>query len=188
MDPIYVDLDDTLIRSDVDAKGGVTRIFPRPGAGRFLRRLSGVGPVYILSYATLSHVQDGLEAIGAEASFVSGILSREDLVPVIDALERISWEATPPRDRVRMIEGIPAIVPPGVIFDDQPVGSWYYLVKSTAAGIRSGMWIQVPAYTQHLSDHDALDRAYRKFHRMFVGTTFLGAAGRSYDQRNERVS
>jgi hypothetical protein len=174
MDPIYTDLDETLIRSDVDARGNITRIFPRPGAGRFLKRLSEISQVYILSYAMRSHVQDGLAAIGPEADVISGIISREDLKPVIDELDRIAWEDTLPGGRVHQISKVPAIAPQGVIFDDQPVGSWYYLVKSTAVGVGSGMWIRVPAFRKGHPDPDALDRAYRKFHRMFVGTSFLG--------------
>lgn len=170
MHPLYVDLDATLIHSEED-RDGEFRIYPRPGADRFLKRLARHGDVYILSHATLPHVQDALPYLGDGAAYLSGIITREDLKPVIDELNRLESERLPRPERERRRAGIEPIVPPGVIFDDQPVDSVYYRIKATAMGIGPGMWIQVPAYVRPMRDDDALERAYRKFQRMFVGTT-----------------
>ncbi len=116
MNPIYVDLDDTLIHPTKD------RIHPRPGAAEFLRQLAGHGKVYILSHALRSHVEAALPALGGGAEYISGIFTREDLQPVIDQLNLLSPTYIQP------------LFPPGVIFDDQPVGSPYHLIKSTAPG------------------------------------------------------
>jgi len=172
--PIYVDFDETLAHPDTDRRGEVIRIIPRPGAGVFLQRLAAIAPVYILSYAVLDHVRQGLKTLGPAERHVSGILTREDLQPVIDQLERILTENLPSAEREARIGRVQPIVPSGVIFDDQPVGSWYHLVKSTATGAGNHLWIRVPEYGGARHD-DALDRAYRRFHRIFVGTAFLGA-------------
>ncbi len=163
MDPIYVDLDETLIYSDD------TAIYPRPGAAEFLRRLAGHGDVYILSHATLRHVQRALPYLGRGSEYLSGIFTREDLQPVIDQLDFLASTTLPKADLERLRASIKPLFPAGVIFDDQPVGSDPYLIKSTALGIGGDMWIQVPADTRVNQNDDALKKAYKKFHRRFVG-------------------
>ena len=150
MNPVYVDLDATLIHPTKD------RIYPRPGAAEFLRQLAGHGEVFILSHAMLVHVEEALPTLGVGAEYISGIFTREDLQPVIDQLHLRRTDIQP-------------LFPPGVIFDDQPIGSSYHLIKSTALGIGDDLWIQVPAYNR-VNPHDtALKAAYKKFHRLFVG-------------------
>lgn len=173
--PIYVDFDDTLVHSVENLQtGDAITIVPRPGAQRFLHRLAKISPVYILSYAVREHVERGLRRLGDARRALSGILSREDLQPVISALDRIMTSREPLHEQQRKIDAVEPIVPQGVIFDDQPVGSWYYLVKSTAAGIGGKMWVQVPPYDIRNRNDSALDHAYRKFHKTFVGTQFIG--------------
>lgn len=150
MNPIYVDLDQTLIHPTKD------RIHPRPGAAEFLQQLAGHGEVYILSHALRSHVDTALPALGFGADYISGILTREDLQPVIDQLDHLRTDIQP-------------IFPPGVIFDDQPIGSPYHLIKSTALGISDDLWIQVPAYNRVNPNDTALKAAYKKFKHRFVG-------------------
>ncbi len=163
MKPLYVDLDATLIHSDD------TAIYPRPGAAEFLCRLAGHGDVYILSHATLPHVHRALPYLGRGSEYLSGLFSREDLQPVIDQLDSLTSTTLPKADLKRLRASIPPLFPAGVIFDDQPVGSDPYFMKSTALGIGGDLWIQVPAYTRVNLNDNALEQAYKKFYRRFVG-------------------
>ena len=56
--PIYVDLDATLIDSDVDERGNVIRIHARPGADQFLGNLSKHGDLFLLTHAMRPHVKN----------------------------------------------------------------------------------------------------------------------------------
>ncbi len=163
MNPIYTDLDATLIHSDD------TAIYPRPGAAEFLRRLAGHADVYILSHATLPHVQRALPYLGSGSKYLSGVFSREDLQPVIDQFDRLASKALPKADLKRLRANIKPLFPAGVLFDDQPVGSDLYLIKSTALGIGEGLWIHVLPYTRVNLNDNALEQAYKKFQRRFVG-------------------
>ncbi len=161
--PIFCDLDDTLIHPDNGA------IYPRPGAADFLRNLSKHGAVYIMSHATLPHIEKALPYLGWGASYLSGIISREDYQWVIDEVDGIYTSPISPAEREGLRGNIPPVFAPGVIFDDQRVGSWIYLYKATTLGIGPEMWLKVPAYNPANRGDDALDRAYRTFVRKFIG-------------------
>lgn len=172
--PIYSDLDETLIHNELDHHGNLIRIHPRPGAGEFLKNLSKHGDVYILSHGTVAHVMSALPQIGPGIEAVTGVLAREDLQPVINELERIEEMPIRSREKKRLRAEIAPIVLPGVIFDDQPVGSWLYAIKSIAMGTGPGTWIEVPAYSRPTPKDRALEKAYRKFRKRFVGTSMEG--------------
>lgn len=167
--PIYVDFDDTLIHPETDRRGRVIRIHPRPHAGEFLLRLSRHAPVYILSHAYLEHVMENLPLLGPDVGVVEGVLAREDLQPVIEQVEEILWSGASEQAQERALQKITPIAPAGVMFDDQPVGSYLYKVKASALGIGPGMWIQVKPYNPPTPNDTGLERAYQKFKRMFVG-------------------
>lgn len=162
MDPIYVDLDDTLIHPEDRA------VYPRPGAADFLRNLAKHGAVYIMSHAILDHVQHALPYLGWGTSYLSGIISREDYQGVINEVDRIDASPVSPAEKEGLRSKIPPVFAPGVIFDDWQVGSWIYRYKATTLGIGPEMWLKVPPYNPANRGDDALDRAYQTFVRKFI--------------------
>lgn len=176
--PLYVDLDGTLavteqrfLRSDL--------VHIRPNADKFLRSLGDHGPVFILSHATLPHVERCLDLIPGSRDLLSGIFSREDLQPVEEIVDEIMQGSPWLTERqVEMLEGrIVPIAPPGVVFDDQPVGSYYYVLKSSAIGIGPRLWIKVQSYSKPNPKDEGLARAYTKFRNTFVEPSVLGLSG-----------
>lgn len=165
-DPIYVDLDETLIHAVVDPfSGNVQKILVRPGASEFLRALSRYGDVVLLTHAMKSHAKDGLKAIGAAAKYITKVISRENMVSVMQQLEAIDSEPSlSEKDRRELYAQVWPIAEPGVMFDDMSVGSWLQILKSAALGIQDKMWIQV----NRRDWSKGLERAYRQFVKKFV--------------------
>lgn len=165
MNPIYVDLDDTLVTSDLDRMGNVTRIHARPGAGMFLRELSRYGEPVLLTHALRAHVDDARRALGRAARYLTGVISREDLEPVSLQLAVIHM-APRSRDRYRrLLAAVEPIAMEGVVFDDMPVDSPLYELKAAAVGIGPELWIQVDRGDWN----GGLAKALGVFLRRFVG-------------------
>jgi len=176
---LYTDLDDTIVTSSVDRYGQVLEITPRPGVDQFIRSLSNHGELYVLSHATRDHVLNALEAIGDSSHAFQGILSREDLQPVIEQLEIVASEpGLSERERNRLIMEIPPIAPRGVMFDDFPPRSWMYMIKATALGIDERHWIQVAPFNDLKPDRGGLEKAYREYLRRF-SLSHVGISGRA---------
>ncbi len=165
-DPIYVDLDETLIHAIVDPfSGNIERILVRPGASEFLKALSRYGDVVLLTHAMRSHARAGLKAIGAASKYITKVISRENMESVIQQLEAIDSEsALSEKDRRELYAQVWPIAKSGVMFDDMSVGSWLQILKSAALGIPDKMWIQV----NRRDWSKGLERAYRQFVKSFV--------------------
>lgn len=174
---IYVDLDDTLVTSELDFEGDVKKIYPRPGAERFLASVSSHGPVTLLTRADKTHVVRALGRLGpAATSYIKKVLDRRSLEPIEEKLEMI-WKA-PISDKAKFssVANIKPLFPPGIAFDDQLIGSESYIIKTKAVGIGAENWIEVEPFTLEVPDLDGLKRAYFEFLRRMAENSFtLGA-------------
>jgi len=179
--PIYIDLDNTLIDSEVDERGNVIVIYPRPGVSRFLEKISKRGDLFLLTHALKPHVNNAFRAVGKPMKLFQGVISREDMAPIIEQIEYIVGD---PRltmeERGMLYQEIQPIMPRGYIFDDQPVGSELYLVKTATVGARPSDWIKVKAFKQGATAGDELERAYQEYLRRAAGphTVLSGRARR----------
>jgi hypothetical protein len=176
---IFVDIDETMISAQM-RRGGELSITKRPGVDQFIRSLSGHGELYVLSHATRDHVLNALEVIGDSSRSFQGILSREDLKPVIDQLDIIFSEpGLSNLERDRLVMEIPPIAPRGVMFDDFPPKSEMYAIKATALGIDERHWIQVEAFNDLKPDRGGLGKAYQEYLRRFGRVGIAGGARRA---------
>lgn len=178
--PIYVDLDATLIDSDTDSQGNVIAIYPRPGVDRFLEKISRHGDLFLLTHAMQSHVKNAFRAIGKPARLFQGVISREDLAPIIEQVDYLTGD---PRltveDRGMLYQEIQPIMPRGYIFDDQPVGSDLYLIKTASVGARPNDWIKVKPFKHERTGGQELDRAYQEYLRRSGGSRAPVLSGRA---------
>ena len=179
--PIYVDLDSTLIDSDVDALGNVIEIFPRPGVDRFLGKLSKHGDLFLLTHAMRSHVKKAFRVLGKPSKLFLNVISREDMDPII---EQIEYLLNDPRltqeERGMLYQEIEPLAPRGYVFDDQPVGSELYLIKTATVGAGPNDWIQVKPFKHGRTSGQELERAYQEYVRRDRGphTVLSGRAVR----------
>ena len=164
---IYCDLDNVLIHPVVDPKGNVVKIHPRPEADWFLSNLAQHGEVVLLTASSGDHPVRALRKLGKAASHLSGVITREDLVPIEEQIKVVQEADVDAATRRELWSQIQPIAPPGVIFDDYPVGSGMFVLKATAVGIGPEGWIQVDAYDPRKTDRGGLRRAYREFLRRF---------------------
>lgn len=168
--PIYVDLDATLIDSDVDSRGNVTQIYPRPGVDKFLKNLSRHGDLFLLTHAMRPHAEEAFRVIGAPTKLFKGVISREDMEPII---EMIGYLVNDPKlteqERGFLYQEIEPLAPRGYVFDDQPVGSELYLIKSATIGARPSDWIQVKPFNHRSTSSQELKRAYQEYLRRAAG-------------------
>lgn len=161
---IYVDLDDTLVTSEFDLLGNVVKIYPRPGAERFLSSLSSHGPVTLLTRAGKSHVVKALGRLGpAATSYIKRVLDQASLQPIEDRLETILMAPISDKAKFTAIANIKPIFPPGIVFDDQRIESESYVIKTKAVGIGAENWIEVDPFDLEVPDMDGLKRAYFEF-------------------------
>ena len=168
--PIYVDLDATLIDSDVDERGNVIRIHARPGADQFLGNLSRHGDLFLLTHAMRPHVKNAFRVIGKPSRLFVDVISREDMAPIIEMIDfLIKDERLTPEEKGLLYNEIQPIAPRGYIFDDQPVGSDLYLYKTTSVGARESDWIQVRPFRRGRTGGRELDRAYQEYLRRAGG-------------------
>jgi NLI interacting factor-like phosphatase len=167
---IYLDLDETLIGNVVDPAGNVLEIYPRPGARWFIRTMANHGDVWMLTAAAQEHAKRALRKLSPESRLFRGVISREDLEPIEKQIDIVlGTPGLSEEDRLELWEQIKPIAPPGVIFDDFPVGSKMYAMKSKAVGIDDSRWIQVDPYVPGIPDHQGLKRAYSEFLQRFHG-------------------
>lgn len=176
---IYLDLDETLIGNLVDPDGNVREIFPRPGAAWFIRTMSHHGDVWLLTAAAKEHAKRALRKLGPEAKRFKGIITREDLEPIEEQLD-VVLKSPGISDEVRMElwDQIKPIAKPGIMFDDFPVGSKMYVMKSKAIGINEDHWIQVEGYYPGSPDRQGLRHAYSEFVSRFGDQGFLMGRGK----------
>lgn len=171
--PIYVDLDATLIDSSVDRYGNVAKIFPRPGVREFLNKLSSHGDLFLLTHAMRPHVEDAFREIGSPTKLFQGVISREDMAPIIEQVEcLLSNRALNEEERSMLYHEIKPLAPRGFVFDDQQVGSELYLIKSATIGGRPRDWIQVKPFQHPSKGRDReLERAYQEYRQRALGAT-----------------
>lgn len=178
---LYCDLDNVLVNP---VMGGplmqdVVRIVPRPDAEWFLRKLARHGELWLLTASYGGHPARAIRALGpAAARHFSGFITREDLAPVEAQIRVVQSAPVDERERTELWSLVRPLVPPGVVFDDYPVGSDIFVLKATAAGIGPEHWIQVEAFSDDSPDRGGLRRAYAEFRRRFgTGTRSLGRPG-----------
>jgi hypothetical protein len=179
--PIYADLDATLIDSIVDERGNVLEIIPRPGVGRFLQKLSRHGDLFLLTHATRPHVKDAFKALGPVSGLFQDVISREDMAPVIEQVDYLMQDRRlTPGEQAMLYQEIQPIAPRGYVFDDQPIGSELYLIKSATVGARPKDWIQVKPFNRRATAGQELERAYQEYRRRVAGphTVLSGRAVR----------
>lgn len=186
--PIYVDLDDTLITSELNRRGEIKRIIPRPDAADFIQALSRHGDLFLLTHAMRSHVQDAFVALGPVVELFRGVISREDMEPIIEQVDYLYGDhRLSDHERSMLYREIQPLAPRGFIFDDQPVGSSLYLIKMAVIGGRAGDWIQVKSFGKNLDDHKALSAAYRDYLRRSVGSGSVIMSGRRRSRRDTQT-
>jgi hypothetical protein len=163
---LYSDLDETLVTAvpDEQAAEGYS-IQVRPGADWFIRKLALHGDPWLLTWGIRRHARKALARIGPAARLFRGVLSREDLMPVYDQVQVVLGPGIPDGEREALWRTIAPIAPPGIVFDDFPVNSELFAVKSRAVGIGGESWIEVEAFDADHPDRDGLRKAYMEFER-----------------------
>lgn len=168
MRPIYIDLDETLGTAVYGPFSMQPSAFEvRPEALWFLEALSRYGDLHLLTWAEIGWVKTAFRALGPHASLFKGVISREALLPVAMKLDAVDGQNLPEAERLGLYKRIRPIAPPGVAFDDFPVGSRFYRIKTLAVGtffMGPHLWIQVTAYESGTLD-DSLRLAYDEFQR-----------------------
>lgn len=160
---IYLDLDESLIGNTLGPEGNSIQIHPRPGASWFIRTMAQHGDLWLLTMAAEEHARRALRKLGPEAKRFKGMITREDLQPIEDQVDVVLDPSISEEVRRELWDQIKPIAPPGIMFDDFPVGSKMYAVKSKAIGIDPDRWIQVEGYYPGFPDHQGLKRAYSEF-------------------------
>lgn len=176
---IYVDLDQTLITSDIDQwTGEVKRIYPRVGVQEFLEHLAPFGQIWILTKATRPHLERAMRKLGPDvAKLVSGAITREDMEPVEDKVEAILTAPISSASKRALMLQVKPIFPRGVIFDNEPAGDQSYILKTTVVGAGPSEWIEVEPFDIGVPDLGGLERAFSKFlQRRRLGFSMKGAA------------
>lgn len=167
---IYTDLDNVLINPVLDPiTQAVVEIIPRPDVTWFLESLAREGEIWLLTAAEDCHAYSALNLIGPAADLFTGILTAQDLYPVSRQVEMIfDAEGLSERDRSELMSQVPPITDPGIIFDDYPIGSGMFWLKSSAAGIGPERWIEVEPFTSDNPDRGGLRKAYEEFSARFL--------------------
>lgn len=163
---IYIDLDETLIANVTNPAGEVIKIIPRPGVAWFLRTLSQHGELWLLTAAHSSHAKRALRKLGREAGLFKGMITREMLEPIEEQIAVVlETPGLTDEQRLDLWDMIQPIARPGIMFDDFPVGSSMWALKSKAIGIGNDedKWIQVEPSLYGRADRQGLKRAYSEF-------------------------
>jgi hypothetical protein len=161
---IYVDLDDTLVTSEIDPyTGAVRRIFPRPDAHEFLANLSRHGSIRILTRAGSVHAERAVRKLGTAAKFVKGVITREDMAAVEDKIEAILTAPISDESKNVLLSKVKPLYPKGVIFDNDEAWSDTFLLKTTAVGVGFDEWIKVDPFDLDVQDLGKLEKAYLDF-------------------------
>ncbi len=177
---LYTDLDNVLINP---VMGGpfledVVRIEKRPDAEWFIEKLSRRGELWLLTSSMEVHARRALRVLGPVARRFSGVITREDL-SFVEAQIRVVMDArVAEEERAELWSLVRPIAPRGPVFDDFPVGSDMFILKSTAVGIGPEGWIEVEPFTTERPDRGGLRRAYAEFRARFGnGTRMAGRRG-----------
>lgn len=181
--PIYSDMDNVL-EAPVEhpVTGNPIDAHIRPGVEEFLARLTSYGDVYLLTAASRSWAAFVLRKMGPMTRFFKGIISKEDLYPIALQMEIVDKSpGLSDRDREELQRQIQPLFPPGVVFDDYPVGSDMYRLKGLATGIvyrNPSLWIQVDEYVSEDPEDRGLEKAYQEFKRRNTAWRGSPAMGR----------
>lgn len=179
---IYLDLDETLI-GNVVKNGDVIEIIPRPGVNWFLRTMAQHGDLWLLTAAHRDHAKRALRKIGHDAKLFKGVIARDMLEPIEEQVDVVlSTPGLTDDQRIELWKEIKPIAVEGIMFDDFPVGSSMWAMKSRAIGIDEDKWIQVEPYYPGSQDRQGLKKAYSEFIARFGDQGF--ELGR---RRRERV-
>lgn len=161
---IYTDLDETLIGNVLDSNGNSVDMVVRPGVHWFLRTLANHGDLWLITAANKDHARQALRKIGNERRLFKGVITRETMEPIKEQIEVVlETPGLTDEQRITLWGEIAPIAAPGVIFDDYPIGSSLWALKSKAIGIDEDKWIQVDPYYPGGVDHQGLKRAYSEF-------------------------
>jgi hypothetical protein len=166
--PIYSDMDNVLVAPIIEhGTNDAVDLIVRPGVDEFLGNLSRYGDLCLLTAASAVWAKKVLKRIGPSARLFKDVVTREDMVPISKQIEIV--EKSPgltDTDREDLYREIKPMLPPGVIFDDYPVGSWMYRLKGFATGIvylNPSLWVQVEEFNQDGVDDGGLEKAYLEF-------------------------
>ena len=171
---IYIDLDNTLVNPVTDITGNVLAILPRPGAEEFLSKLSRDGDIWLLTAASRGHVDRALDVLVPQSRKFRGVISREDMAPIEEQLDVILNDQNLNVDeQVALWNQIRPLYPPGVMFDDYPVGSWMFLLKAASIGIPPEKWIQVEHFGNGKTDNGGLKKAYAEVRKRFPTLLYM---------------
>lgn len=165
---IYCDLDETLVAPVRGGRvaPGFNNVIPRPGAEAFLGSLSRHGDIVLLTMSTRNQAEHALRILGRPARFIGELISREDLELIGEQIDVVERADVSPREKAALYRDIRPLYPQGFIFDDQPIGSGAYEIKSLATATPPERWIQVASFGYPgLIDRGGLQRAYREFLR-----------------------
>jgi hypothetical protein len=133
----------------------------------FLERLSMYGSLTLLTAASRAWANQVLGRLGPVTKLFKDVKTGEDLFSIWQQLEVVrKAEGLSTEDRETLYGEIQPILPPGVIFDDFPVGSGMYRLKGHATGIaliNPHLWIQVEEFTPDGPDRGGLEKAFQEF-------------------------
>lgn len=165
--PIYVDMDNVLIAPVLDSEGNAKDLIVRPGVKNFLERLSMYGDLTLLTAASREWANIVMDRLGPISKIFKNIKTGEDLFPIWQQLQVVeNAQGLSDEDRETLYNEILPILPPGVIFDDFPVGSGMYRLKGHATGIAQinpHLWVQVEEFTPDAPDRGGLEKAFQEF-------------------------
>lgn len=189
--PIYSDMDNVLIAPIIDpVTDEPIDLIIRPGVKEFLEKLSVYGELNLLTAASLGWARIVLRRMGPIASLFKQVITAEDLYPIdqqLQVIRRADWLSS--EDREQLYRQIQPILPPGVVFDDFPVGSDMYRLKGLATGIANlnpHLWIQVEEFTPDQPDRGGLRKAYEDFKKRNAAWRARPSIGRK-DKGTTRV-
>lgn len=165
--PIYSDLDNVLIGAIENEEGNPIDLEVRPDAIWFLESIARYGELAMLTSANRAWARMALNRLDPSRKLFKKVYTQEDLFPVALQLEMIdNARGVSEADRRALEAQIPALLPPGVIFDDRERGSWMYRLKAYATGIAlidPAMWIEVAPFRAGEPDQGGLRRAFQEF-------------------------
>lgn len=171
----YIDMDETLLTGVETTRGLMPRM--RPDAGLFLRMISAHCDLWLLTMASREWAEEGMRAVGPTSSVFVGMITREDLLPIEEQIAVIFNSGLSEAETKALLGEVQPIALQGVIFDDFPVGSWMYWIKSLAVGIGPEQWMQVDKFSKDHPGRGGLMKAYEKFRKMFVPRPTVGVTG-----------
>jgi hypothetical protein len=136
----------------------------RPGAEWFIRMLSNHGDLWLITAANREHTRQALKKLGREGKLFKGVITRETMKPIQEQIDVVLETPGLTDDQRTTLWGeITPIASPGIVFDDFPVGSSVWALKSRAVSIGEDQWIQVEPYLPGKPDRQGLKKAYSEF-------------------------